>query len=955
MSTAVKNKKARQPAFVTTGKGAPIAITFGMTLLTLGLAFLLSKMTAGESYVLRELSLFMDGLAGNMWLCVPFLLCWGGAKLLVSARHRVSARHFFLVLCILLLLMAGYTLIAKVPMDGSSVSYMDYLARMRDERDPYADNPYYVYMQQAFRLGRNGAGGLLGMLIAYPVWKLFRNVLGTVLLTILLIVLLMALFRFNPGRLMQSASAKKIKRPNEKKPAVPVAASVMNEGTAFPAAEPVQPQYPFPQQADPQPAPKDGFYSAQPNLYEEYFSTRPADIPYTAAVPGGDTQSAERPRPQEAPAEQPDSDTVKESGKDKWNVKSIFQKGKAALSEKNGDHTGETANDDLPWDDAPVSKEQGRTPAQIQTAAGSGDGSYPLEQPRQISWSEQVRMKQAEAEVGKSPRSKASASTVAKPVYTDPAVPITGKRIAINHRDTEEKADEKMDGTLAPKPKQAKNGSPALYQAPPMQLLDPPKIVRQADYAQEDQIRAGIILNTLNSFNVKAEIRQVTHGPSITRFAFQIAKGIRVKQVTSTLENVALELKIRDVRMEAPIPGTNYVGIEAPNAVIDPVTLREVLESPQMQNSAHPLLVALGKDVAGTPILCDLSKMPHLLIAGATNSGKSVCIHSIVCSLIMHSTPAQVRLIMIDPKQVELLLYKDIPHLLIPVISDPRKAAGALAWVVQEMDERYRKFSEAEANNIEIYNEINAGTEEVLPYIVVIIDEMADLMQVCRKDVEASISRMAALARAAGIYMVVATQRPSVDVITGVVKNNIPSRIAFAVSSGNDSRTIIDRYGAEKLIGKGDMLYKPMDKQMPTRVQGCLITNKEIKELTGYIRSHYDSDYDPDISEEIEQMEKAKRGRSEPDEIGGEGGDADINGVDEKLAEAIEMAIEDGQTSTSMLQRRLGVGYARAGRLVDEMERRGIISHSEGSKPRKTLMTQEEYYRDLADLKMNGE
>jgi len=332
-----------------------------------------------------------------------------------------------------------------------------------------------------------------------------------------------------------------------------------------------------------------------------------------------------------------------------------------------------------------------------------------------------------------------------------------------------------------------------------------------------------------------------------------------------------------------------------------------------------------------------------------------VCINSIVCSLLYRTSPDQVRLIMIDPKQVELSVYNSIPHLLVPVVSDPRKAAGALSWVVQEMLERYGKFSAQGVRNLAGYNKMNQGTDQVLPNIVVIIDEMADLMEVCRKDVEESIRRLAALARAAGIYMVLATQRPSVDVITGVIKNNIPSRIAFAVSSGTDSRTIIDINGAEKLMGKGDMLYKPAGTS-PTRVQGCFVSDEEVNAVADYIGSRYQTNYDPNIAEHLDNAGKdpdEDPGKGFDDGLGqsGSGGSSGANEGEFKdlLQAAIEMAVEDGQTSTSMLQRRLRVGYARAGRLIDEMEKRGIISQSEGSKPRKTVITREQYYELYKD------
>ena len=486
------------------------------------------------------------------------------------------------------------------------------------------------------------------------------------------------------------------------------------------------------------------------------------------------------------------------------------------------------------------------------------------------------------------------------------------------------------------------------YQYPPLTLLNQGVDFNTVDHSQEDNQKAVLIEETLKSFSIPAEVKRIMHGPAITRFAIQIAPGIRVQRVTGMADNLALNLATRHVRVEAPIQGTNYIGIEVPNNKISKVSLREVLESEQMRGNRSPLAVSLGKDIAGTPVVCDLSQMPHLLIAGATGSGKSVCIHSIVCSILARSSPQDVRLIMIDPKQVELSVYNGVPHLLIPVVTDVRKASGALGWAVQEMHDRYSKFKNDSVRNLEGYNRLHASDGKKLPNIVLIIDEMADLMDVCRKDVEEYIRRLAALARAAGIYMVLATQRPSVDVITGVIKNNIPSRIAFAVSSGTDSRTILDSFGAEKLMGKGDMLYKPSG-MAANRVQGSFVSDDEVMAFTDYIRSRNSVTYDQDIIEHLSKAGSKSGDEGSMDMSDGGDDEVDDGKPDSLLEEAIQMAIEDGQTSTSMLQRRLRIGYARAGRLVDEMERRGVVSAQDGSKPRKTLITREQFYDMFQD------
>ena len=409
---------------------------------------------------------------------------------------------------------------------------------------------------------------------------------------------------------------------------------------------------------------------------------------------------------------------------------------------------------------------------------------------------------------------------------------------------------------------------------------------------------------------------------------------MKVSRITGLADDIALNMAAMGVRIEAPIPGKAAVGIEIANQSIDTVALREVLESPQFREHPSKLAVALGKDIAGEPMVADLARMPHLLIAGATGSGKSVCINSLIASILYKATPEEVKLILVDPKVVELSVYNGIPHLLIPVVTDPKKAAGALGWAVHEMDERYRAFAKSGSRDLKGYNaqQVEKG-EKPLPQIVVIIDELADLMMVAPGDVEERICRLAQLARAAGIHLVIATQRPSVNVITGVIKANIPSRIAFAVASQVDSRTILDMAGAEKLLGRGDMLFDPSGANKKLRVQGAFISDKEVTALVEYVRQRAETNYDPGF---LEAMERAEEGGGEEQEDGEE---------DELLAQAVELAVDSGQISASMLQRRFRVGYARAGRLLDEMEKRKLISGFEGSKPRQVLISREEFKR----------
>jgi S-DNA-T family DNA segregation ATPase FtsK/SpoIIIE len=426
---------------------------------------------------------------------------------------------------------------------------------------------------------------------------------------------------------------------------------------------------------------------------------------------------------------------------------------------------------------------------------------------------------------------------------------------------------------------------------------------------------------TLKSFNVEAKVVNVTMGPTVTRFEIQPSAGVKVSKIVNLADDIALNLASPGVRIEAPIPGKAAVGIEVPNKVITPVFLREVIESKEFNKHPSKVAFAVGKDISGECIVTDITKMPHLLIAGATGSGKSVCINSLIMSILYKSSPDEVKMLLVDPKVVELAVYNGIPHLLIPVVTDPKKAAGALNWAVQEMVNRYKMFAEKGVRDIKGYNELvsQSGDQELLPLVVIIIDELSDLMMVAPGEVEDAICRLAQMARAAGMHLIVATQRPSVDVITGLIKANIPSRISFAVSSQVDSRTILDMGGAEKLLGKGDMLFYPTGQQKPVRVQGTFVSDKEVERVVEFIKSQCNMEYDNSIIDEIDNSISKDNNTEEE--------------YDELLPQVIEMVIEAGQASVSLVQRRFKVGYTRAARMIDQMEARGIVGGFEGSKP----------------------
>ena len=470
-----------------------------------------------------------------------------------------------------------------------------------------------------------------------------------------------------------------------------------------------------------------------------------------------------------------------------------------------------------------------------------------------------------------------------------------------------------------------------VYNYPPIDLLAEGESYDVSGHAKRDMEKAKLLEETLKSFGIQTRLLGIAHGPAVTRFELQPAAGIKVSRITSLSDDIAMNLAAMSVRIEAPIPGKAAVGVEIPNDKIEMVRLRDVLESNEARKHPSKIAVGMGKDNSGRYIVADIAKMPHVLIAGQTGSGKSVCINAIITSILFRASPEEVRLILIDPKVVELSIYNDIPHLVCPVVTDPKKAASALDWAVAEMTMRYKKFAERGVRDIKGYNKSLKEGEPIMPQMVIIIDELADLMMVSPGEVEDSICRIAQLARACGMHLVIATQRPSVNVITGIIKANIPTRIAFSVASQVDSRTMIDHGGAEKLLGNGDMLFLPNGSNKPMRVQGAWVSDEEVHAIVEYIKQSAETNYDPDMQE---HLENAVRTDAEKEEFASE--------YDPKLPEAVDIVLELGQASISMLQRRMRIGYARAGRIIDEMAQRGIVSEADGAKPRAVLITREE-------------
>lgn len=496
---------------------------------------------------------------------------------------------------------------------------------------------------------------------------------------------------------------------------------------------------------------------------------------------------------------------------------------------------------------------------------------------------------------------------------------------------------------LDPEELSSRTGTPAVYQFPPVELLNKGKAPQnQASLNVALQAKAMKLEETLKNFHIDAQVVQVIQGPAVTRYEIHPNVGVKVKSIVNLADDIALNLEAKSIRIEAPIPGKAAVGIEVENDKVNMVTIREIIDSREFKNAKSKITFTVGKDIAGNAIVADLKGMPHLLIAGSTGSGKSVCVNSIITSILYKAKPEEVKLVLIDPKVVELTNYNGIPHLLIPVVTEPAKAAAALNWAVAEMEDRYKKFAREGVRELAGYNETiksRGEDEEFLPQVVIIIDELADLMMAAPAQVEESICRLAQKARAAGMHLILATQRPSVNVITGVIKANVPSRIAFAVSSQFDSRTILDMSGAEKLVGKGDMLFSPIGGGKPTRVQGTFISDSEVHKVIEFVKGQVqEAEYADDV---IDSIDKAGAPEKTPED------------TDELLPEAIETVVSAGQASVSMLQRRFRIGYNRAARIVDMMEARGIIGPPEGSKPRQVLMTEAELqalHEDTKDL-----
>ncbi|NLA52822.1 MAG: DNA translocase FtsK [Clostridiales bacterium] len=825
--------------------------------------------------------------------------------------------------------------------------------------EPDSCGEYLARSYQRFnnQLNPLPGGGAMGMLLAFPVWKILGQVGGVIFLIIAMISLLFAFLRINPVRLYQrfesflQGGSRRGKTADEQGAvaAVDAAGSKAADLAAASNAElagtmsfqpQAEPYYVEPWQDNQKPDARD-LYTQAPvfvtpaAFVPNTFPQKPEDEGFTAVENDYYEKFEREPKTNKIPPVKPPVPQATAN----IGTPSLLQEVIPPVTEE------------TPVSYMPVisGTEQIKTKPKVEEPAASQ--SQRLENTRSLDvrplQTESIPPEIKEQEPDKSvlsrelPRRQVSSSRINE-VGTAPAVELTGERITIQPSTSLPAKASRIDGTAKVKP-QVKQMSLDIdhYQRPSTGLISSPPPDPQADTSEEDNKKADKLISTLASFNISATVKQVVHGPAVTSFGIRLAEGVNINKLRNVMDNISVELLAKSpARAEIPIPGTPLIGIEVSNEKDTIVYLREILDSPKMQALKSPSAVALGKDIYGAPVICELMDMPHLLIAGATGSGKSVCINSIITSLIYRSTPKEVRMILIDPKFVELQPYNDVPHLLLPVVVDPKKAVMALEWVCQEMDDRYKTLEKYRARNIDAYNAKLEADEDPMPKIIVIVDEMADLMLTAGKAIDEHIKRITAKARAAGICLIMATQRPSVDVITGIIKANIPSRIAFQVSSQVDSRTILDSQGAEMLLGYGDMLYFPRTLKAPKRVQGCFISDKDVGAVVDFVKRSNQTEYNLDIMEHIEKEEKkgSSGGGSSDD-----GSDGSIEGFDELLPKAIEMAVEAGQMSISMLQRVLRVGYGRAGRLIDEMCRRSIISGNEGTKPRKTLISREEY------------
>lgn len=1054
---------AQQAKKRTTGKKAPqyssntVALRFGGGLLLValgGLMFMAVAMNV-EGSVFDMMRGFTYGLAGDLAFLLPVIPVWGGVITMLSAQKKAPLRVFVMVTALYLLVLTAVTLSTQTLGSRGTTSLMDYFLETNMQRYTNAGD-YDVFLARGFELGRDHhhGGGLIGMLLAWPLWRLMGAIPGFLVALVLILGDALLLFRKELLKLVEYVRRRneEQRRRSEEEQARLRAREMQWLGgqqplPGYPApAQPVQQvMQPYPQQVM-QPAPQQNPYvqpvqqhqtGAQPawqhsgsvnvgyaqdgqdnytrmtpdmiygqqknytaelekekNKRREGRTRKPQPLTRKQKQETGTAQEKQRQdeayrRPEQKPAPEQYAGYGPAADWQLDDVQTTTSMQTAAPAEP--ENTSAVAADQAaamqPMQQAiqPVVQESAAQPALQETVVQpvqpepvvTQSASHvrqeqpvpqtaaPKKQPAQSPWQMELERKRAEAAAAAVQQETPAAPTIddrppwedpepvapqyETPAPTTPAAPVRRETARpVQPQVTAPKLQqEPPQGMWQPElhlPPRKETEEPVEKQQPDKrpyvkpvvsELLAEPMPFFDAQESVEDAERSRILEATVAAFKMPAKVEKVTHGPRVSRFELRPDPGILVNRYQLLAGNIAMSTKAESVRIESPIPGTDHVGVEIPNKKPKLVTLREILESDEMKKQKSPLAVALGCDVAGKPVVCDIIDLPHLLIAGATKMGKSVCINSLINTVLYRTTPDEVRMILIDPKVVELQCYNGLPNLLLPVVNDPKKASAALEWAVAEMMERYNTLSENGVRNIQEYNDSRKPGEKKMHYILIVIDEMADLMMVCGKEVEASIQRLAQLARAAGIHLILATQRPTVKVITGNIKANIPGRIAFKTAQTIDSQTILDSKGAEGLLGNGDMIYKGGKSDI--RTQGCYISTQEIEDTVKFICDHNTTEYDPDIIDQLESTQDSGM----PSMTGGEspkGGQ-----MDPLLLKAIEWTVQERQISVSNLQRKLSLGYARAARLVDMMEERGIVTPKDGTKPRTCLISYEEF------------
>ena len=939
-------KRKQAPAY--SADAMAVRYMAGLALIALGVLIFMAVELGLSGNIFEGLRRLCFGACGFMAYILPVLPLWAGVLVIWSTQRRAPVRPW------LFAFLAFFGLCAFIMIISGALDWMKRSSAVNTGNWGAVTN--YVYQDCSSRMERAGGGGALGAILAWPLWNYLGPVLGTAIVFVLTVFCLLLAMNLTPSRLHdlftgQAGMRREQQRLEREHMEQQQLAWQQQQALAWQQQQQIIEQQQQQQYQQP--------YVQQPQGIRDNMTYPQSSVQQWPAQNDGGVSAWQ----EQAAAGQMDAtghqsqifgrkETPKTESSGRSFVSRIFGR------EKKEEYDGLSDGSTLAQAAKPVRRTATGAQAQPRTnwkpeppAEETPVKSEPVRKPRpqaiqQTSFDMPEEQKPVRPEPVREKDPVRDDSKYRRPVQEEKK-PAGQTPVQIEVPVAEAIGEKAWKPPIKVPPKKDETEEdegpwmPTPYNYPPITDLAKPQ-AGVGDTSMEDMARSRKLEETLASFRVPARVVHVTHGPAISRFELELEAGTKVNKVAELEKDIAYGMSATSVRIEAPIPGKRLVGVEVPNQKVTTVTLREVMESEQMQNAKSILTIALGKDIAGTPIVCDLAKMPHMLIAGQTGSGKSVCINAIINSLLYRASPDEVKLILVDPKVVELQCYNGIPHLLIPVVNDPRKAAAALAWAVAEMLERYDKFAEKKVRNLEGYNQQAEKTgEKPMARIVIIIDELADLMMVCKKDVEEYICRLTQLARAAGIHLIVATQRPSVDVITGLIKANIPSRIAFKTAQSVDSRTILDRNGAEQLLGWGDMLYAPTGSFAPTRVQGCFLSDEEVNRIAKHVKDANPSTYDPDILEKLDELANG----------GAEGGGADIiinssdmSGGDGGLFEqAVEFAIQDGQISTSTLQRRLKIGYARAGRLTDEMEERGIVAAKDGSKPRKCLITREEW------------